>query len=77
MKTMITSSDNLACEIKMYYEKSMSRMITDEIYNKLKEQAKKFADEIVAQYDFKQYYKIEAGDKLIITSVFSKKKGKT
>ena len=56
-----------------YIHKRTFMTINDRLVKKLNKIAKKLADEIVSSYDFKQYFRYDLGDKIIITSVLTRK----
>lgn len=73
-----TDSGQISLMIKSYYEKVATMEVSHRILKKIRKIADKVAQEIVDSYDFKQEItKLatkDGGEKVIITSIFTKKK---
>lgn len=64
-------------EVATYYDKYTLMSIHSRITKLLRKEADKLAREIVDSYDFEQRIENKIGDKIIITSVLTKKESKT
>lgn len=68
--------NEMVSALKIYYNRLTLTTIEERLYKKLQKQARELADEIIKSYDFKQYYSVTLGDKIIITSILTKKSNK-
>jgi len=72
----VSTRRNFKQEIAIYYDKYTLMTLNEKILKKLRKVADKLAQEIVDSYDFKQHITETVGDKIIITSILTKKKDK-
>ena len=72
----LIKSATVKSEISNYYKTFTLMTINSKILKMLRKQADKLAKKIVDSYDFEQQIEEVFGEKIIITSILTKKKGK-